>query len=952
MRGILKNKINYKIMIAAIISSAFITNTIYVYVFQLPIFSRRIIAITLAVFSIITLCLYFFIHSVILNRLNNLPKPVLNIIAAFSLFLSFLVFIIAYKMDFSLKFNYLFLPKHSLSIQANAVGDAGGTLDDRVEIVWINNGIADVSFNALDLQGEWHQTETSIYTDQVGKAGYDGWSTKMTVQFQKQPNAGTAEIIFDGERKIIDLRSEYQEKTEVVFYSPAGKLNYLFSTLPAFFACFAIAFSLLVYPLQKINEVVWSSEKIRDFLELLTKRYIKNYLLIILIVFFTSFSVFLFFRIKGINDRIPINELSRIYDPSELIFLVILLVLSIASGLLTAGLSKNLDINILPCFIIGFCLAPFLLSYWMLFASYIFPGDPISFFVATPPIVSTVIILKLRTRLKKIFKLIMDVLHASRKNAINLIVLLLVVVILSLLTTYFVTNGRGFFTLQDAMVYRANALHFAETRSFQSIPPLEGFADGSLPRSSHNFIYPAYLSYSMLINNGSPLGYPNDLSVNDAHQILVIYVILALVGLSMLTENIHAPILSFILITSVGFLGSQSYRGSRDVFTAIPIILLITLFLGIPAKKTSAKIGLPALLLVSILANASLGGHTIGGLFAVMIVLAMIVQSFITRESDFVKVFLISIVAGIGLLVGSRFYIQSIMTYGTLRYTAIGATFNGTVLEGIRNLLLLNESIDSADYAGRLERFLSGDNMLLTVSMIAAVLYLFFNWDRNKKNAINGKRISMFLLFLALPFTGLLDIKVFGISELLLDNKRYIRAIYPIAVASLVFILFDHMDSIFSYKRNINKYKKQITIKFILLFMCVFSFISITQWDKINPLKTVEHSHNSIIGEIKKQQLLNEDDSIVLTDLFFWSYYFNNKNIQLMFFPISRDIYKTQSDEELYKLLKEGSIKFIAVRKSMMKRYWQYTQLESFLQNRLYSDSLFSNDSMDVYVIK
>lgn len=134
--------------------------------------------------------------------------------------------------------------------------------------------------------------------------------------------------------------------------------------------------------------------------------------------------------------------------------------------------------------------------------------------------------------------------------------------------------------------------------------------------------------------------------------------------------------------------------------------------------------------------------------------------------------------------------------------------------------------------------------------------------------------------------------------------------------------------------------------------MCVFSFISVTQWSKTNPLNTIEHTHNSIIGEIKKQQLLNEGDSILLTDLFSWSYYFNNKNIQLMTFPISRDIYKTQSDEELYKLLKKGSIKFIAVRKSMMKIYWQYTQLESFMQNRSYSDSLFSNDSVDVYVIK
>ena len=127
---------------------------------------------------------------------------------------------------------YFLLPRHSLTIQVPASSDPSG--DNRVvAITGFSNGWEDVSFSQFRQTGSWQRESNRIY--HVGSSAASlRWTGRVNlipeIIFEKSPNAGSADVIWDGQAANILLSGNVGESETIsrVFEDNQG---YLFQSI-------------------------------------------------------------------------------------------------------------------------------------------------------------------------------------------------------------------------------------------------------------------------------------------------------------------------------------------------------------------------------------------------------------------------------------------------------------------------------------------------------------------------------------------------------------------------------------------------------------------------------------------------------------------------------------------------------------------------------------------------
>ena len=151
---------------------------------------------------------------------------------------------------------YFLLPRHSLTIQVPASADPSG--DDRVvAITGFSNGWEDVSFSQFRQTGSWQRESNRIY--HVGSSAASlQWTGRVNIIpaiiFEKSPNAGSIDVIWDGQAANIFLSGNAGE-SETISSVFGDNQGYLFqSVLYIIIASFLFLWITILLLEIKINQ--------------------------------------------------------------------------------------------------------------------------------------------------------------------------------------------------------------------------------------------------------------------------------------------------------------------------------------------------------------------------------------------------------------------------------------------------------------------------------------------------------------------------------------------------------------------------------------------------------------------------------------------------------------------------------------------------------------------------
>lgn len=642
------------------------------------------------------------------------------------------------------------------------------------------------------------------------------------------------------------------------------------------------------------------------------------------------------------------------FSPSFWIFvyLIQLLLLSLALGSWTIHQPRLLMVPRLSRFLIGFCISPFIVGVWMLLIAAILPGASRWVFLI-PPSVTAIIVLGLygRRTLRFLTQDFQRTHKFYKKSPESYVIYLGTLLILTIIVTKLVANEQSVILAHDGLVYLSRALSFAQERTIDATTDFRGSTDGTISGSSHHFLFPAYLSYALITTNPhDSLGYPNDHAARTAFQVTIIYMLLSVGALAQTARRLLGTTpLAILLLLQVPQLEYMSYSPGRDSFRIIPLVLLGTALIGLSPQRMQYKLQITALLPPLILAAFSLAGHTLGGFVVVTMTLAWFIWVTL-QKPRWLNILLVLIALGIGLLVSSEDYFDAYIETASFRgYGQREGAIEETILENIppkqeRTIIAYNSTLPQ-----RIMILLKRDQFRLSIpGFLGAVLVLFL-WTRFKQNRQVKPIvfISFTVIFTTLPVFGLFDYKNYQLSKAFVGNFRYLQHWYPFAAVGLAMLISYWYHSLTTrYCRSL--IKPVLSFLFILLASTItFSAYQIieSRWRTPSISRDIEFAKTTELLESTLQQipatkkLLLEDDR--------YNYYLNNQAI-VMYSRPTWSIIHAQNDSEVAESLKNLNIGAVVFQEENIYGWWNQIALFDFLSN---PNNAFVSECNDVFRI-
>ena len=215
------------ILIVSIFISLCISLTVYLLLLQTPLLSKRENFFTILIFIFLIPCTYILLNRFIFPRLLTFPPKRRIILVLLSILFGIFIVLITNQPRV-----YFLLPRHSLTISVPASTDPSG--DNRVvSITGFSNGWEDVSFSQFRQTGSWQRESNRIYHEGSAAASLQ-WTGRVNlipeIIFEKSPNAGSIDVIWDGQAANILLSGNAGESETIsrVFVDNQG---YLFQSI-------------------------------------------------------------------------------------------------------------------------------------------------------------------------------------------------------------------------------------------------------------------------------------------------------------------------------------------------------------------------------------------------------------------------------------------------------------------------------------------------------------------------------------------------------------------------------------------------------------------------------------------------------------------------------------------------------------------------------------------------
>lgn len=294
-------QLNFGKLLLSITTGAAIALCIYFWFLQIPYaISLRRLGMTILLWIGISLVSYHLLskfHTFLEREYKGIVLLTLDISFALSLFVSLVVI-----SSERIPYNHLLLPIHNVEIVIDENQPAGQI----IEIIYLNSGLQNISFDQLEKIGDWEKTKNGLVTRSGKPASliYEGWLVdEPIIVFQAQQMGGSGKIFWDGNQINFDLQSE--NYAEIVFsreisVTPVNKLSVKAVTILAFTAiCFPCVLVLLKHfriPAKKFSLDEWFEDT--------TESLRKPVLLFICVSFFLSIALFVFPLEKQYSDEI------------------------------------------------------------------------------------------------------------------------------------------------------------------------------------------------------------------------------------------------------------------------------------------------------------------------------------------------------------------------------------------------------------------------------------------------------------------------------------------------------------------------------------------------------------------------------------------------------------------------------------------------------------------------
>lgn len=358
-------------------------------------------------------------------------------------------------------------------------------------------------------------------------------------------------------------------------------------------------------------------------------------------------------------------------------------------------------------------------------------------------------------------------------------------VILGLLAFSCVYNISGYMAYTDAGFYTAEALQFSRSLSFHDIAS-HVESTTHINGSVHNFVWPAYISYSMMFSTPGDFGLGHDAAMFLSIRIIPLLVLLVISTLCYELSGFSCKIMLFgVMLFCLSPFQNIIAAYSRDLFRIIPLLLLIVL-LNRELQIKHNQITKSEIALCMVIGFATPSGHPINAFTAFVIGLAWLILH-IVRNREIVE----SIKYTASLVVGFVFGIYNIIYafLDTGEFDGNCSLYMEHIMEGtdLEQIYLSNMESTTSRGLGLLEtveKIFSGDIyhvvLICAVTLIISCVILKLN---KKSNLLNIFPVTVFLASFLMIFLGHFIIwGSFRYDEWLARNSRYMFHFYFIAV--------------------------------------------------------------------------------------------------------------------------------------------------------------------------
>lgn len=637
-------------------------------------------------------------------------------------------------------------------------------------------------------------------------------------------------------------------------------------------------------------------------------------------------------------------------------YILQLLLISTALGLLGVYSPKVLILPRTVRFLTGFCLAPFFVGAWMIGFAALAPGASRWLFVAGPVVASLITIAKLGPRYfrspargcVRVFK---------RLTWVNYCVYGLGIVLFGAVIAKLLHNGQFPVTAHDAVFYLREALPFATARDLAAINGFRGAADGSLNGDIHGFLFPAFLSHALLQTGQQVPGFPSDLPMRFAFQSTVVYMLLAVLAFAKTTRVRMTATIAVIFVLLAPQLYYISYASSRDGFRIVPLLLLATVLAGLKPCRFKNRIKILPLIPVAVISAFCLYGHTIGGFVVLTLGAAWAVWAY---GNNMRAKYLLAVLGAIavGLAVASGHYVAAFVETGSIAGTNVfsGDTIAGTPLwtETVRRYA---DRLSGATVFGRVNAIFGQESQTIsTVGLLGSVLLAAsFGAGRSGRRDVR-LFIGLVVLMGLLPFSGLFDLGKYRISEWFAVNYRYKLHWFvfgAVAGAAAVSYIYQRLtDNRYLRAGSKSGIKLLINLLFILFLISQYSTARHTVHDW--------QTQNADIFDFVRQQYLSLPQAAMeklppgkrlLTDYGELNYYVHPPAMILTTQP-TKKIIQAKSEAEALAVLQQMNIGAVALTEPNIKNFYDKIPLYQVLENSQHAVLLGKTYYIRVYMLK
>ena len=193
---------------------------VYIYHFQLPLFSKSRILICLLVALLTAILVDIFLTNITLPIFRSKNKGLRAAILTTTILVGLLL---SFSLTFTIPHIYPLYPEHTLTVAfdlRNLPSESEGIYFSHLQLA-----LRDVSYSELDLQGEYQINEDTIFFPAGQSAGFT-WrgitGEEVAIFFQSTPDALPVQISWDGQSQSVNLASS----------SDISKFPKTFSALP------------------------------------------------------------------------------------------------------------------------------------------------------------------------------------------------------------------------------------------------------------------------------------------------------------------------------------------------------------------------------------------------------------------------------------------------------------------------------------------------------------------------------------------------------------------------------------------------------------------------------------------------------------------------------------------------------------------------------------------------